>query len=88
MGTRTSGWRNWLGAALIMAASSLALAATDAAGGAGGTPIAAAGGKAASTADHSKFKELQGPFKTGPEVTKACLACHNEAGHQVMKSVH
>ena len=88
MGTRTSGWRKWLGAALIMAASSLALAATDVAGGAGGTPIAAAGGKAASTADHSKFKELQGPFKTGPEVTKACLACHNEAGHQVMKSVH
>ena len=46
MGTRTSGWRKWLGAALIMAASSLALAASDAAGGAGGTPIAAAGGKA------------------------------------------
>jgi len=23
------------------------------------------------TADHSKFKELQGPFKSGPEVTKA-----------------
>lgn len=88
MGTRTSGWRKWLGAALIMAASSLAAAATDAAGGAGALPIAAAGGKAQSTADHSKFKELQGPFKSGPEVTKACLACHNEASHQVMKSVH
>jgi octaheme c-type cytochrome (tetrathionate reductase family) len=42
----------------------------------------------AATADHSRFKELQGPFKSGPEVTKACLACHNLAGHQVMKSIH
>ena len=40
------------------------------------------------TADHTRFKELQGPFKSGPEVTKACLACHNTAGHQVMKSIH
>ena len=88
MGTRTSGWRKWLGAALIMAASSLAAAATDAAGGAGELPIAAAGGKAQSTADHSKFKELEGPFKSGPEVTKACLSCHTEASHQVMKSIH
>jgi octaheme c-type cytochrome (tetrathionate reductase family) len=47
-----------------------------------------AGQAVAKTADHSKFKELQGPFKSGPEVTKACLACHNLAGHQVMKSVH
>ena len=41
-----------------------------------------------STADHSKFKELQQTFTSGPEVTKACLACHNTAGHQVMKSIH
>jgi octaheme c-type cytochrome (tetrathionate reductase family) len=41
-----------------------------------------------STADHSKFKELQQNFKTGPEVTKACLTCHNEAGKQVHKSKH
>ena len=41
-----------------------------------------------STADHSKFKELQQTFTSGPEVTKACLACHNTAGHQVMKSSH
>ena len=27
-----------------------------------------------STADHSKFKELQQTFTSGPEVTKACLA--------------
>ena len=41
-----------------------------------------------STADHSKFKELQGPFSDGSEVTKACLHCHTEAGHQFMKSLH
>jgi len=44
--------------------------------------------KSTATADHSKFKELQGPFKSGPEVTKACLKCHNKAGHQMMKNIH
>jgi hypothetical protein len=41
-----------------------------------------------STADHTKFKELQGPFASGPEVTKACLGCHTEASKQVHKSLH
>ncbi|MBF0373064.1 MAG: tetrathionate reductase family octaheme c-type cytochrome [Alphaproteobacteria bacterium] len=41
-----------------------------------------------STADHSKFKELEGPFATGPDVTKACLACHTEAAKQIHKSLH
>ncbi len=41
-----------------------------------------------STADHSKFKELKGPFKTGPEVTQACLICHTEAAKQVHKTKH
>ena len=41
--------------------------------------LAKAPGPGKSTADHSKFKELQGPFKTGSEVTKACLSCHTEA---------
>ena len=41
-----------------------------------------------STADHSKFKQLQGPFKSGPEVTQACLECHTEAGHQFMQNIH
>ena len=50
------------------------------------TSWAVAGGQ--STADHSKFKELKGPFNTGEEVTQACLACHNEAAHQVMKTRH
>lgn len=44
--------------------------------------------KTASTADHKKFKELQGPFASGPEVTKACLTCHTEASKQIHKSLH
>ena len=40
------------------------------------------------TADHSKFKELQGPFTSGPEVTRACLKCHNKAGEQLRDNVH
>ncbi len=41
-----------------------------------------------STADHSKFKALQQPFASGPEVTKACLTCHTEAARQVHKTKH
>jgi octaheme c-type cytochrome (tetrathionate reductase family) len=41
-----------------------------------------------STADHAEFKALQGPFTSGPEVTEACLSCHNKAGHQFMKGIH
>jgi octaheme c-type cytochrome (tetrathionate reductase family) len=40
------------------------------------------------TADHTKFPELQKDFHTGPEVTRACLGCHTEAGKHFMKSVH
>ena len=32
------------------------------------------GSSIASTADHGQFKELDVDFKTGPEVTKACLS--------------
>ncbi|MDQ6956064.1 MAG: cytochrome C, partial [Mariprofundaceae bacterium] len=41
-----------------------------------------------STADHSQFKALQKHFKNGPEVTKACLSCHNKAGSQIQKNIH
>jgi octaheme c-type cytochrome (tetrathionate reductase family) len=41
-----------------------------------------------STADHSKFKELQQSFATGPEVTQACLTCHTEAAKQVHSTKH
>ncbi len=40
------------------------------------------------TADHSKFKELQRPFASGPEVTAACLTCHTEAAKQVQRTKH
>jgi octaheme c-type cytochrome (tetrathionate reductase family) len=42
----------------------------------------------ASTADHTKFEELQVDFATGPEVTAACLECHTEAAQQVMQTSH
>ena len=42
----------------------------------------------ASTADHSKFEQLQGPFENGPAVTKACLGCHTEAAKQLHKTTH
>jgi len=43
---------------------------------------------ATSTADHGKFKELQGVFNSGPEVTKACIKCHTEASQQIHKTKH
>ncbi|MGB0747318.1 MAG: tetrathionate reductase family octaheme c-type cytochrome [Magnetospiraceae bacterium] len=42
----------------------------------------------ASTADHSKFDALKGPFETGPSVTKACLSCHTEAAKQIHTTKH
>lgn len=52
------------------------------------TAAAAPKQKSDSTADHSKFKELQHAFKTGPEVTEACLICHTEAAKQVQHTKH
>ena len=40
------------------------------------------------TADHTKHKALQQEFKSGPEVTKACLSCHSEAAAQFHKTIH
>lgn len=40
------------------------------------------------TADHSRFDALQKPFASGPDVTRACLGCHNEAGNQFMETIH
>jgi hypothetical protein len=40
------------------------------------------------TADHSKHQVLQQEFKSGPEVTKACLSCHSEAASQFHKTIH
>ena len=41
-----------------------------------------------STTDHARLKELQGPFESGSDVTRACLECHNNAGHQFIKNKH
>ena len=41
-----------------------------------------------STADHSKFDELKKDFKSGQEVTEACLSCHTEAAKQVHSTKH
>lgn len=46
------------------------------------------GAIALTTADHSKFKELQQNFQSGQQVTRACLGCHTEAAKQVMKTKH
>lgn len=36
--------------------------------------------------DHTDL--LRGPFTTGEEVTRACLECHEEAGQEMLESVH
>ncbi len=41
-----------------------------------------------STTDHTKLKELQKDFKSGPEVTAACLSCHTEAAKQIQATKH
>ena len=40
------------------------------------------------TADHSKHEALKQTFTSGPEVTKACLSCHNQAAIQFHKTIH
>ncbi|WP_158174713.1 tetrathionate reductase family octaheme c-type cytochrome [Grimontia hollisae] len=42
----------------------------------------------ASTADHTQFEQLNGPFERAEQVTKACLECHNEAAEQLQGSTH
>jgi octaheme c-type cytochrome (tetrathionate reductase family) len=38
--------------------------------------------------DHSSLKALQQEFKSGPEVTRACLGCHAEAAKQIQRTQH
>ena len=40
------------------------------------------------TADHSLHKPLQGEFSSGPQVTEACLTCHELAAGQFQKTIH
>jgi octaheme c-type cytochrome (tetrathionate reductase family) len=44
--------------------------------------------KLSTTADHTKFTELQKTFGSGPEVTQACLKCHTEAAGQIHRTKH
>jgi octaheme c-type cytochrome (tetrathionate reductase family) len=37
---------------------------------------------------HSRFKVLQQDFRSGPEVTRACLSCHKDAAKQIHKTQH
>ncbi len=85
MRTRSAGTGPRFGFVVIAVAAALAAAtlAPD--------PVRAAAdgvvGKT-TTADHSKFEELKGPFADGPAVTRACLACHTEAASQLHKTTH
>ena len=36
--------------------------------------------------DHSSL--MEGPFKTGSDVTAACLDCHEDAGEQIIHTAH
>lgn len=36
--------------------------------------------------DHTAL--MAGPFESGPEVTRACLACHEQAGQEVLVTAH
>jgi hypothetical protein len=40
------------------------------------------------TSDHSQHEILKQPFTSGPEVTKACLSCHNQAALQFHETIH
>jgi octaheme c-type cytochrome (tetrathionate reductase family) len=84
--------------------ASLALALWSGAGLAADTPAAAAASaqpapvpqsapaaparSSASTVDHTRLKQLDRDFGSGPEVTKACLECHTEAAKQIHLTVH
>jgi octaheme c-type cytochrome (tetrathionate reductase family) len=36
--------------------------------------------------DHTPL--MPGPYETGEDVTRACLDCHGDAGHEVLKTAH
>ena len=37
---------------------------------------------------HANVEALQGPFENAPQVTAACLSCHEKQGHDFIKTVH
>ncbi len=72
----------------FLASLSLSLAAQASAPETAPAAPAAAPKPITSTTDHSKLKELQQAFKSGPEVTKVCLSCHTEAAKQIHQTKH
>lgn len=40
------------------------------------------------TTDHSKHAALQKTFKSGEEITQACISCHSEAAEQFKQTIH
>ena len=36
--------------------------------------------------DHTEL--MKGPYETGQDVTEACLECHEDAGHEMIETVH
>ncbi len=40
------------------------------------------------TSDHSQHEILKQDFTSGPQVTKACLSCHNQAALQFHQTIH
>ena len=76
---------------LLLAVSTLSLAATQEEDLAPGRKLAQQATKAKElwiTSDHSQHAVLQQAFKSGPEVTQACLKCHNQAALQFHKTIH
>ena len=73
---------------LIVAGAAVAIAEEDQAPGREMAQQAVKRKAPPSTVDHSKLKPLQKDFKSGPEVTKACLSCHNMAGEQLANTIH
>lgn len=48
--------------------------------------VALAAGHAFAAVDHTEM--VKGPFQSGPDVTRACLQCHQEQAKDFMKTVH
>lgn len=48
--------------------------------------VALTGGVAAAAEDHTEY--IEGPFKTGEEVTAACLECHEEEAQAILHTNH
>ncbi|MCM2358902.1 MAG: tetrathionate reductase family octaheme c-type cytochrome [Geobacteraceae bacterium] len=51
-----------------------------------GAVLLAAAHQGMAATDHSEF--VKGPFKTGPEVTRVCLECHEKQAADFMKTTH